>query len=84
MLEDYKLFTNHSEIFKSSTNPLCGFVFFSVEEKSPSVDVIDDYLFLISPPPVLHSFHFVSVLFYCLEITDRIKICLFITASHIN
>ena len=52
MLEDSKLFTNHSEIFKSSTNSLCGFVCFSVEEKISSVDVIDDYLFLISPPPL--------------------------------
>lgn len=84
MLEDSKIFTNHSEIFESPTNPLCGFVCFSVEDKSPSVDVIDDYLFLISPPPVLHSFLFVSILFYCFAITDKIKIWIFITASHIN
>jgi len=38
MLEDSKLFTNHGEIFKSSTHPLCGFVCFSEGEKNPSVD----------------------------------------------
>ena len=38
MLGDSKLFTIHSEIFKSSTNLLCGFVCFREGEKSPSVD----------------------------------------------
>jgi hypothetical protein len=66
-----------------SSNPLCGFVCFREGAKSPPL-IIDDYLFLISPPLVLHSFHFVLILFYCFAITDKIKICLFTIASHIN
>jgi hypothetical protein len=38
MLEGCKLYTNHSEIFKSSTNPQCGFVGFNEGEKGPSFD----------------------------------------------
>jgi len=56
----------------------------SVKEKKIPPLIIDEYLFLISPPFVLHSFHFVLILFYCFAITDNLKICLFIIAFHIN